>query len=32
MDGNVRHYILEVIFHNKAENWKADKNDDVRIG
>ena len=33
MAGNVRHSIMEVIFHNKAAKcWVADKNDDGRVG
>ena len=32
MAGNVRHLIVEVIFHNKSVNWKDDKNDYGRVG
>ena len=32
MYGNIRHSIVVVIFHNKASKWKADNNNDVRIG
>ena len=32
MAGKNSHSIVEVIFHNKAANWKDDKNDDFIIG
>ena len=32
MDGNVRNWIVEVIFHNKPAKWKTDKKDKGRVG